>query len=112
VKVLNKVSFLFHYYVLMIVHGENYIPYARGEFPAQLGREKLVGKLYLSSDMTTEEVEMEIWSVFETPMGIDAFFPLKLLLVVVVIYPSLQFLPHSTGMPSSVNCGRLLPWLQ
>ena len=34
-----------------------------------------MGKVHLSSDMSVEEVECEIRSVFKTPMGNDTAFP-------------------------------------
>lgn len=59
--------------------GENYIPYPRGKVRANLGRDGLVGKVHLTSEMTIEEVGMEIRSVFERAMGGDSSFPFKYL---------------------------------
>ena len=59
--------------------GENYIPYPRGKSRSRLGRLGLMGKVHLSSDMSVEEVECEIRSVFKTPMGNDTAFPFKYL---------------------------------
>ena len=59
--------------------GESYIPYPRGKFRSKLGRDGLVGKVHLTSEMTVEEVEGEIQSLFEPAMGGDAAFPFKYL---------------------------------
>ena len=58
---------------------DNYIPYPRGKFRARLGRDGLVGKVHLTSNMTVEEVGKEIRSAFEFAMGGDYSFPFKYL---------------------------------
>lgn len=39
----------------------------------------LVGKVHLTSQMSVEEIAMEIWSVFGRAMGGDPSFPFKYL---------------------------------
>ena len=58
---------------------DNYIPYPRGKFRARLGRDGLVGKVYITSNMTVEEVGKEIRSAFEFAIGGDYSFPFKYL---------------------------------
>ena len=55
--------------------GENCIPYPRGKYRARLGREGLVGKVHLTSEMTVDDVGMEIRSVFNRAMGGNHSFP-------------------------------------
>ena len=55
--------------------GENCIPYPRGKYRARLGREGLVGKVHLTSEMSVDEVRAEIRSFFERAMGSNQSFP-------------------------------------
>ena len=52
------------------------IPYPRGKYRA---RQRLIGKVHLSSDMTIEDVENEMRSVFKVPMGDNPSFPFQYL---------------------------------
>ena len=61
------------------------IPYPRGKYRATLGRQRLIGKVHLSSDMTIEDVENEIRSVFKVPTRDNPSFPFHLLEVEVVV---------------------------
>lgn len=84
-------------------HGENCsIPYPCGKAHAKLGRDGLVGKVHLTSEMTVKEVEEEIRSVFQNAMGSESF-PFKYLQATGGGSRSLsipQFLHHSNGLLS------------
>ena len=54
---------------------KNDIPYPRGKARAKLGRNGLVGKVHLTSEMSVEDVGKEIRSVFGCVMGNDISFP-------------------------------------
>ncbi len=54
--------------------GDNSISYPRGRSRSMLGREGLIVKVHLTSEMTIEEVESEIRSAFSGPMGGDDDF--------------------------------------
>ena len=47
----------------------NSISYPRGKVRASLGREGLIGKIHITSEMKSDEVEQEIQSTFDGPMG-------------------------------------------
>ena len=52
-----------------------HIAYPRGKYREQLGRNGLLGKIRLSSDMTVQEVQDEIRSAFKQPMKDRQDFP-------------------------------------
>jgi hypothetical protein len=52
---------------------ESPIPYPRGKYRELLGKKGLIGKIRLSSDMTPNEVEGEIRSVFQGVMKSTSF---------------------------------------
>ncbi len=58
---------------------ERCIPYPRGKCRANLARQGLLGKVHLSSDMSIEDVQNEIRSVFKSTMGNDVAFLFKYL---------------------------------
>ena len=51
------------------------IRYPRGRYRAYLASSGLIGKLHLTSEMTDEDVEREIRSIFKGPMQNDDNFP-------------------------------------
>ena len=55
------------------------ISYPRGRLRAYLGESGLIGKIRLNSDMTVQEVEEEVRSVFSLPMGGRRDFPFAFL---------------------------------
>ena len=55
------------------------IKYPRGKYRARLGNLGLIGKIHLTSDMTVEEVNSEVCSVFKKPMSEKADFPFQYL---------------------------------
>ena len=50
------------------------IPYPRSQSRADLGACGLIGKIHLTSEMSVEEVEHEVWSVFRRPMKTNENF--------------------------------------
>jgi len=57
--------------------GEIQIP--RGPSREKLGRQGLIGKIRLTTDMNEDEIYKEIWSVFSKPMGENSQFPFQVL---------------------------------
>ena len=55
------------------------IPYPRGKYRASLGEKGLIGKVRLTSDMTENEVTVEICSVFSEQMSGRKDFPFDFL---------------------------------
>lgn len=51
------------------------IPFPRKKYRAQLAAWGLIGKLHLTSDMSVEDVEREVRSVFKEPMNDNSSFP-------------------------------------
>lgn len=51
------------------------LPYPRKKFRSNLGAWGLIGKIHLNSEMSVDDVENEIRSVFRIPMNNDKKFP-------------------------------------
>ncbi len=52
----------------------NVIPYPRNRYRAELGAGGLIGKVHITSEMTVEDVQTEVRSVFKEPMkGSESF---------------------------------------
>ena len=54
-------------------------PFPRGKVRSSLGRQGLIGKIHLDSEMSQSEIFREIRSVFKAPFGEDEEFPFKIL---------------------------------
>ena len=56
-------------------YNSHHVNYPRGKYRARLGSNGLVGKIHLTSDMTVQDVEREVRSVFHGPMRDREDFP-------------------------------------
>lgn len=80
-KAKTKVSFERDIVCLPLNYPEEpgVFPFPRGKVRSSLGRQGLIGKIHLDSEMSEREIFQEIRSVFKVPFREDEQFPFKIL---------------------------------